>query len=183
MRGLGQLFTRSVGNPSDFYGDAWALQQFDGVSATWPTSGPYRGALSIPGVYRATLLISDLLRSLPWHVYRSRVGGPPQRLDPTPPLLNQPAPPDTRMSTFSSWTMDLLLEGNAIGIYASRNSEGWPTSAVPVPASAVYARRVQPGDGVPYPIGSVAYQVNSGTTRCRQPPLKWRSYAPFTLMS
>jgi HK97 family phage portal protein len=167
MRGLGELFTRSaVQNRviSDFggypTGGDWALAN----GLPWTTAGGYRGALSIPGVARATALISDLLAGLPWHAYRSRVGGPTQQLDVTPPLLERPCPPDTRVTTFSAWAMDLLLCGNAIGIFTARNAEGWPTACVPVPADQVSVRRVQRGDGIPFPVGSIAYQIGTGSS-------------------
>lgn len=148
---------------SDFYGDLggyaspWGPSQFD-TPTVW--TGAYRGVLSIPGVWRAASLLSDLIGGLPWHAYRARVGGSPQLLDPTPPLLDRPNPPDVRVTTFSSWALDLILQGNAIGIYTARNAEGWPTACVPIPCDWVHARRVEAGDGVPLPVGSIAYRVS-----------------------
>jgi phage portal protein BeeE len=169
--GLGSLFTRSathnrvissIGGPGGFSpgSDGAEFAFVNGLPWT-STGGNYRAALSIPGVWRATLLLSDLIGGLPWHAYRQRVDGPPQRLDPAPPLLDRPNPPDVRMTTFSGWVMDLLLNGNAIGLWADRNSEGWPTAAVPVPAEQVVVRRVARGDDIPLPEGTIAYGIGS----------------------
>ena len=106
-------------------------------------------------------MLSDLLGAVPWHAYRERAGRPVEKLDPTPPLLEQPAPPDTRMTTFSSWALDLIWHGNAIGIVAARNREGWPTAALPVSADSVQVKRVEEWDSVPLPVGTVAYGVGS----------------------
>lgn len=134
----------------------------DGVAVDGSGLSPtrsYSGAMTIPGAWRAAILLSDLLGSVPWHAYRSIGDGPIQMMDPTPPLLDQPAPPDTRMSTFSSWALDLIWHGNAIGIIAARNAAGWPTAALPVPADWVSVRRVDPGSLSPLPIGSIEYGI------------------------
>jgi HK97 family phage portal protein len=77
---------------------------------------------------------------------------------PTPPLLDQPAPPETRFTTFRSLALDYLWEGNAIGVYAARDRQGWPTAIVPVPASWVAVRRVDERN-YPLPIGTIEYNI------------------------
>jgi HK97 family phage portal protein len=136
----------------------------DGQPVFGDGGGPstYRGGMTIPGAWRASLLLSDLLGSVPWHAYRERVGQV-ERLEPAPPLLEQPAPPDTRMTTFSSWALDLIWHGSAVGIVAARNAEGWPTAALPVPARMVGVRRVGPGSLSGLPVGTLEYQVGTQT--------------------
>lgn len=132
----------------------------DNIAPDWPHS-TYRGGMNLPGAWRAANLIADLIGSVPWSAYRERGGDPVIKISPTPPLLAQPAPPDTRMTTFSSWALDLLWHGNAIGIIASRNAEGWPTSVLPVPAEMVQARRVTDTKYSPLPVGSIEYGIGS----------------------
>ena len=79
--------------------------------------------MTIPGAWSAALLISDFLGQVPWHAYRE-YGKAKEMLDPTPPLLEQPNPPDPRMATFSSWGLDLLWHGNAVGVISARNAQG-----------------------------------------------------------
>jgi len=132
---------------------------YDNLAPDW-SGRHYRGGMSVPGAWRASLQISDLLGSVPWHAYRERGAGPIERLTPTPPLLDQPNPAETRMSTFSSWALDLVWEGNAVGIVAARNLMGWPTAVLPVPADMVMVRRVGLGANAGgLPVGSVEYNI------------------------
>lgn len=126
-----------------------------GLSSTYT----YSGAMAIPGAWRSALLLSDLLGSVPWHAYRTIGRGPAEMLDPTPALIDQPAPPDTRMTTFSSWALDLVWHGNAVGLIAARNSEGWPTAVLPVPANWVGVGRVGPGSSSFLPVGEIEYSI------------------------
>jgi HK97 family phage portal protein len=160
MPGLGRLFTRDVqySVTDTDTGDSASFVIVDNLAPDW-SYGEYSGGMSIPGAWRSALLLSDLLGAVPWHAYRERAGQPVEKLDPTPPLLEQPSPPDTRMTTFSSWALDLIWHGNAIGLVAARNREGWPTAAVPVPAESVQVKRVETYDGIPFPVGTVAYSV------------------------
>lgn len=137
----------------------------DGQQVFSDGGGPntYRGGMAVPGAWRAALLLSDLLGSVPWHALRQRAGQPLEMLEPTPPLLEQPAPPDPRMTTFSSWALDLIWEGNAVGIVAARNVEGWPTAAVPVPARMVGVRRVGAESLSQLPVGAIEYRVGTLT--------------------
>lgn len=134
----------------------------DNLSPSWDT-GEYQGAMTVPGAWRASLLLSDLLGAVPWHAYRERPGKAPARIEPTPAFLEQPAPPDARVTTLSSLALDLIWHGNAIALIATRNREGWPTSYLPVPADAVYVDRVHPGDGLDLPVGSIVYRIGRGT--------------------
>jgi HK97 family phage portal protein len=136
----------------------------DGLSPSWD-NGEYRGGMAIPGAWRASLLLADLLASVPWHAYRERAGRPPERLDPTPPLLEQPQPPDPRVTTFGSMALDLIWHGNAIAVVATRNRDGWPTSLVPVPAEYVHVRHANEADAydVQVPVGAIVYRIGTRT--------------------
>lgn len=156
--GLGRLLTRQARPDVDgvrSLTDGWPLTLSSG--STWWPGTMYQGAMSIPGAWRAVTLLSGLLGSVPWDAYRKRAGQSVELLD-TPPLLDQPAPPDTRMTTFSSLAMDLIWHGNAIAPVAARNRDGYPTAVYPVPADQVGVRRVTEASS-PLPIGSVVYNV------------------------
>jgi HK97 family phage portal protein len=143
-------------------GESGTFTVVDSLSPDWASSH-YGAAMGIPGAWRAVILLSDLIGQLPWHAYRDRGDNPTVRINPDPPLLDQPAPPDPRMSTFSSWTLDLIWEGNAIGIVAARNQAGWPTALLPVPARSVFARRVTAAVDSPLPLGAIEYKIGSMT--------------------
>ncbi|MEU5721579.1 phage portal protein [Micromonospora sp. NPDC047738] len=164
MAWLGKLLNRSTQYTATdtVTGESQTFTILDNIAPDWSTSG-YRGGMSIPGGWRAAVLISDLLGSVPWHAYRQYGGNPLELLDPTPPLLEQPNPPDTRMTTFSSWALDLIWEGNAIGVVAARNAQGWPTAAIPVSASTVGIRRITEPGMSHIPVGELEYSV--GTMR------------------
>lgn len=156
--GLGKLFARSVTQPEENRSAGAGFQVIiDNTPVNFPTS-IYRGGMSVPGAWRAAMLISDLLGSVPWDAYRKRAGRPVERLDPTPPLLEQPSPPETRMTTMSSLALDLIWHGNAIEIVAARGADGYPTATVPVPAEWVGVRRVDQ-DNYWLPYGAIEYNI------------------------
>ena len=167
MIGFGGIFTRDliIEQTDNVTGDHVTdviVSGPGGQYPSWSGAGPYRGTLAIAAAWRASMLLSDLLGRLPWDEYRTAVGSdpdaPPEKL-PVPPLLEQPAPPDTRMVTFSSWGLDGLFHGNAVGIIADRDRLGYPTAITPVEADRVWVKRVDRADGLPYPRGSVAYWI------------------------
>lgn len=125
-----QVQTFSILTPADCgFGPQWS----------WD---PWSGAMSIPSAYRAATLISGLIGAMPLHGYRSRPGEPALKLEPTPQLLADPSPPSTRVDVMSSWVLDYLWHGNAIGVFAEWDLDtGWPTSVIPVPADQVSTRR------------------------------------------
>jgi HK97 family phage portal protein len=90
-------------------------------------------------------------------------GRPEEKLEPTPPLLEQPNPQETRMSTFQSWGLDYLWDGNAVGVVAARSPLGYPIAALPVPAREVAVRRIQPFDVSPLPVGALEYKIGTMT--------------------
>lgn len=160
--GLGQFFTRS--RPVDPGGHTRAITEFaiiDGVAVdgSGETGARYRGGMSIPGAWRASILISDLLGSVPWDAFRQRAGGPVELLTPRPPLLEQPSPPDTQMTTISSLALDEIWNGNSIEIIAARSPSGWPTATLPVPAELCGVRRVTEAAYSPLPVGTIEYNI------------------------
>lgn len=160
--GLGRLFeTRStrITTTDTVTGATWTGVVIDNLGPDWPSSDAYRGAMSIPGAWRASTLLAGLLGRLPWDAYRKFGGRPEEKLEPKPPLLEQPNPPETGMSSFRSMGLDYLWDGNAIALVAARNAFGWPTAAVPVAASSVGVRRVGKFDTSPLPAGSIEYKI------------------------
>lgn len=147
--GLGRVFHRVLSDQSNPGMLTFASILANNGSAFYATD-IYRGAMTIPGVYRAATLIADLIGGLPWQAY-SETDGELTKI-PTPPLLEQPAPPEMRVSTFSSWALDLLMDGNAFGIIADRDADGNVTAVAPVPAQYV---------GVRLDEGQVVYQVGA----------------------
>lgn len=163
--GLGKMFRARTAPDSEL---RTAGQTFDVLlrradSEGWSPAYRYQGGMRIPGAWRCAVLLSDLLGQVPWEAYRDYGGNPVEMLSPRPLLLDQPNPPDTRMTTFSSWALDLIWEGNAIGIVAARNAQGWPTAAYAVPAQMVGVRRVTPWVWSNLPIGAIEYQVGTMT--------------------
>ncbi|ALL74271.1 hypothetical protein AD006_01135 [Pseudonocardia sp. EC080610-09] len=133
---LGRLLTRNlqyqVTNTQTGFSESFTiLQPPDGLG---PEYGPH-STLGIPAVHRSVTLLSDLVGSMPWHAYRTHGGRDAEKVDSR--LLDQPNPLDTRTTTFASLVLDYLLNGNAIAGYTARDSEGWPTAMIPVPATSV----------------------------------------------
>jgi len=169
--GLGEIFTRDIKiTQQDTVSGASRHDTIvigpGGAYPSWGGSGPYRGVLQIAAAWRASMLLADLLGRLPWDEYRKAPGAtsddPPELL-PVPPVLDQPAPPDTRMTTFSSWGLDALFHGNAIGLYADRDRLGYPSAITPVPADHVWIKRRERSDHIPLPIplGAPAYWIGA----------------------
>jgi HK97 family phage portal protein len=161
---LGRLLNRSTKyTVTDTVTGASAVYTvLDGLAPSWATSSAYRGAMTIPGAWRAALLISDFLGQVPWHAYREYGGDrTPEMLEPHPPLLEQPNPPDPRMATFSSWGLDLLWNGNAVGVISARNAQNTPVRVLPVPAVSVAVRRVTPFQDSPLPVGELEYKIGA----------------------
>jgi HK97 family phage portal protein len=131
------------------------------MAPDWPASA-YKNGMSIPGAWRASLLISGLLAGMPWNAFRRPAGDDPapRLVSPTPSLLEQPAPPDTRFTTMRSMALDYLWDGNAVGLYAARDRAGWPTAIVPIPAAWVGVRRVEERDYA-LPVGAIEYAIGN----------------------
>jgi HK97 family phage portal protein len=159
--GLGRLLTRSTQyTATDTVTGATATYTvLDNLVPQYANIGTYQAGMTIPGAWRAATLLSDLLGQVPWNAYRQPVSLPEELLDPRPPLLEQPFPPDTRMTTFSSAGLDEIWHGNALFVVAARNFAGWPTAVIPVPAMSAAVRRVTPYIDSPLPVGALEYQI------------------------
>jgi HK97 family phage portal protein len=131
----------------------------DNLSPDWASSSAYRGGMSIPGAWRAALLRAGLLAQVPWYAYRKFAGQPEELIEPTPPLLDQPNPPRTRLTTFMSTMLDYIWHGNAIWVIAAHSPLGWPTAVVPVSAMSVGVRRITKYMDSPLPIGALEYSI------------------------
>jgi HK97 family phage portal protein len=175
--GLGQIFTRDLKiEQTDTLTGAHVTDVIvsgpGGSYPDWQGQGPYRGALQIAAAWRASMLLADLLGRLPWDEYMTKSGAdvddPPVKL-PVPPILDRPSPPDTRVVTFSSWGLDALFHGNAVGIFADRDRTGYPTAITPVEADRCWIKRVERADGIPFPLGSVAYWIGPAPDQTYDP--------------
>lgn len=112
-----------------------------GLGPDWGIGyGKYSGGMAIPGAWRAATMRADQVAKFPWHLFRERSDGTSQRLR-TPPLLLQPTPPHTRMTTFTALGLDLVWHGNAIALVASRDASGQATALLPIDADRVEVGR------------------------------------------
>lgn len=105
----------------------------------WATGDQcYRGLMTIPAAWRGMRLISDLVGGMPWHAYRDGRGATAAaRINPTPWLLQQPAPPDTRVDSFGALVLDYLAHGTAVAMLGPTDSRGAPQSMLPISAERV----------------------------------------------
>lgn len=161
--GLGSLFHRDriITQTDTVTGETITDLVVTGMGAypQFGNAGAYRGGMGVPGAWRAAVLLADLIGAAPWHAYREAPGGVDERVVPTPSLLDQPAPPDQRVATFSSMALDLLWHGNAIALRVGLDGEGSADAMLPVPAESVFVDRVGPHSETELPIGNVAYHV------------------------
>jgi len=164
LRDAFKVLTRSteITTTDTATGQTFSFSVVDNIAPDWASSSTYAG-MTIPGAWRASNLIADLLGQIPWDAYREYGDAPIEKLSPTPPLLDQPSPPSTRMETISSLALDYLFWGNAVALVASRNAQGWPTAILPVPAQMVAIRRNYNRDYPGLPIGAVEYSIGGMT--------------------
>ncbi len=137
-----------------------------GILADWHT-GSYRGAMGVPGLWRGANLLADTLGGLPWHAYEDDAAGVVRKVSPTPDYLEQPSPPDSRVTTLSSLALDQILEGNSIEVVSSRGRNGEVTSTVPVPARLAYNRRARASEKI-YRPGEVVYDIDGTELRASE---------------
>lgn len=103
-------------------------------ASNWPrVDGPMTPdrAKSLPAVARAIGLIAGMLSQCPMGDYKGTVPLP------TPRLLDQPDPDQSRTWWVSVQVEDWLLNGNAVHYVTSRDAEGWPATTTWVPADWV----------------------------------------------
>lgn len=161
--GLGQLFNRNIkyqatNTVTNDVTEFTVITDSGGLAPTWASAG-YRGAMAVPGAWRASNLLADLLGGLPWDLYEKQPDGTSVQVPSD--LLEQPCPPDVRATSFSSLVLDYLFHGNAVAVYTAFDEEsGFPTAMVPVPAERVGVRRARESDqGVPR--GEAIYEIGS----------------------
>jgi len=165
--GLGQLLTRAAtgqrvtvtpvtdgveGTPTSMFiatNNLNALAGGGGVSS-------WDAGMGIPAAARATILIADLLAALPYVPFRERWGQPPERL-PTPPVLEQPHPPELAFDTLASLVMDYLWNGNGVAVITARDAEARPTAYSPRPAPTVKVGRDSATNRVTYQTGPTTF--------------------------
>ncbi len=163
--GLGSMFRRT---PTDDQHNRFAGSGFELIIDGNPINNPlqaYGGGLGLPAAWRASMKISDAIGSVNWDLWRI-VRNRRIRL-PRPALLQQPAPPEMLMTTFSSWALDLIWHGNAVGLVASRDEDGVPDAILPLPANQVGIRRIGAEGRTSYtsglPVGAIEYSVAGQT--------------------
>lgn len=168
--GIRQAFVRSIGHIPDpapttgprmgFFTNLFnsigvapqGVSGNSGLSLWWDV-------MSLPAFWRGSNLLADLMAQVDWDAYTIHGRDQEELVSPRPLLLEQPAPPDTRFVTFKSGFLDYLINGNAIGVIATRDGAGKPTSYWPVPAAWCGVRRVGPGSGSLLPVGAVEYWI------------------------
>lgn len=119
-----------------------------GILPGFDSSG-YRRFMSIPGAWRASLMLTDLFGGTPWHTYRTDPStGTSVRTPQNASILDAPAGgTEDRVVSMVGWALDYIWNGNSVGVYTSRDKDGRPTTILPVPANAAYVRTVTDGDG------------------------------------
>lgn len=167
--GLGQLLTRAAtgqrititpvidGTDQPSVSTFVATNNLNVLSGGGSVSS-WDAGMSIPGAWRATQLIADLLAALPYVPYRlpAEPDGTPERLR-LPPVLEQPHPPELRFNTLHSWLLDAIWNGNAVGLVADRNAESWPTRLSPVLSDYVQVGRSRDTGRITYRVGENDY--------------------------
>jgi phage portal protein BeeE len=155
--GLGKSFRRTE---SDDQLSRAAGSGFEMIIDGNPINVPlqvYGGGLGLPAAWRASMKISEAIGSVNWDLWRV-IRNRRIRL-PRPLLLQQPAPPESLMTTFTSWALDLIWHGNAVGLIASRDEDGVPDGILPIPANQVGVRRVGYEGRTGLPLGAIRYQI------------------------
>lgn len=94
-------------------------------------------ALSVPAIWRATTMISDIVGMLEIHAYRND-----QRLEPNARILEKPVPFETRVTTFSAMAAAMILHGNFIAVLGDPGPSGYPETFYPVNPERVSIHRV-----------------------------------------
>lgn len=129
----------------------------------WQTAA-YRGFLSVPGAWRASVMLSDLFAQMPFHSYRRSTDGGDVATPRNAAILEEPAGAhEDPLTVYASWGMDYLWDGNAIGVYTGRGANGLPMAILPIPVSDVGVRmqikQNAPGDRLPEYTGRREYSI------------------------
>lgn len=106
----------------------------------WQAS-TYRGFLSVPAAWRASVMLSDLFAQMPFRSYRVDGDGDQTPTPRNAMILDAPAGSvEDPAVVYAAWAMDYLWDGNMVGIYTAYGSNGLPTAILPVPTSIVGVR-------------------------------------------
>jgi HK97 family phage portal protein len=132
----------------------------DGLVPSWAAS-PYRGAMNLPGAWRAAIIAADLLGSLPWEAYDRNPLGVPVRVKDQPQILSQPSPPDAGVTTISSWGLDYIWHGNAVALKGPVGPDGDIGVAASVPIGNVAIGRSNGRDIAGFRRGEVGYRIGN----------------------
>jgi HK97 family phage portal protein len=178
--GLGALLNRSstnisivTSNESGMILSSDVFTVTDGLLPSWAAS-PYRGAMNLPGAWRAAIIAADLLGSLPWEAYTRGPGNVPILALDQPAVLTQPAPPDPLVTTVSSWGLDYIWHGNAISVKADPDGSGDIPLLAPVPIANVAigwmsgARNEVDRFGRPFRRGERGYRIGNTLYRANE---------------
>lgn len=165
--GLGALLNRSSTNisvtTSNEAGTILSQDVYtvtDGLVPSWAAT-PYRGAMNLPGAWRACIIAADLLGSLPWEAYERNPLGVPVLARDQPAVLTQPAPPDDKVTTYSSWMLDYIWHGNAIALKGPRDDNGDVSVVASVPIGNVAIGRSNGRDIPGFRRGEVGYRIGN----------------------
>lgn len=162
--GLGRALRRT---DSPAQHNRWAGTGFEMIIDGQRIDDPlqiYRGGLALPAAWRASMKISDAIGSVPWDLWK--VTQDARTRQPRPSILHAPDPREPRMNTLSSWALDLVWHGNAVGLYAGFDEYGIPWGILPIPAQQCRIRRIGSEAISALPIGAVEYWIG-GTSYSR----------------
>lgn len=106
----------------------------------WQAS-TYRGFLSVPAAWRASVMLSDLFAQMPFRSYRVDGEGDETPTPRNAMILDSPAGNvEDPAVVYASWAMDYLWDGNMVGIYTGYGQNGLPNAILPIPTSVVGVR-------------------------------------------
>ena len=109
-------------------------------------------ALSLATVATCVGIVSDAISSLPLRVLQRNRDNADLPVTAPVPLIDSPWPGSTRQDWLGQVMVSLLLRGNAYGIVAARDSNGYPSAIQLIHPDAMFARMVG---------GMVEYRLNN----------------------
>lgn len=135
---LGRLLPRSGGHqPEARLLQTSALIPPPGTDIVGDYVGSSR-AMSNLTVFACVRLLADTISSLPWKAYRRDSDGIPRELPSQPKILTQPYPTFDLFQWKWMVVASLALRGNSYHLIVDRDSQGNPTSLLPLHPDAVY---------------------------------------------
>ena len=98
-------------------------------------------AMQSMAVFACVRILADTIASMPWYVYRRDKNNIPQRIYPTPGVIQQPC---VDMDLFQwKWMVvaTLALRGNSFHLVVGRDSTGAPSGLMPIHPDLVFLER------------------------------------------